>query len=338
MLTLGIETSCDETACAIVDDGRVMASKVSSSVHLHEPYGGVVPEIASRFHLEYINDVTRGALKEAGKRLHDVRLIAVTMGPGLAGSLMTGVSFAKALSLALRVPLVGVNHLIAHIYANFIRTGDKPAPSFPVIGLVISGGHTSIYLSEGVSKNRLLGSTQDDAVGEAFDKVAKILDLGYPGGPAIEKQAAGFKGKKPVRFPRAYLKKGSLDFSFSGVKTAVLYHARGMRKLTDAAVSEICYAFQEAVFDVICRKSVLACLDNRVMALAVGGGVAANRRLAVKLEEACTENGIKLYIPGLSMCLDNAAMVAALGEELFRNGNESGLDMTACPDAFNMTV
>lgn len=333
MLSLGIETSCDETGAAIVEDGRVLSNVVSSSVHLHKPYGGVIPEIASRYHVAYITGVVKRALARAGKKLSEVELVAVTKGPGLAGSLLSGISFAKSLAYVLRKPLVGVNHLTAHLYANHMNRSGEDRPRFPYIGLIVSGGHTSFYRAEGVLDYRVIGRTQDDAVGEAFDKVAKILRLGYPGGPVIERMARGFTGHgRTVRFPKPFLGKGSLDFSFSGIKTAVLYYARG-RRLTKKLISEVSYAFQEAVFDVIVRKALTACKRYGASRLVIGGGVAANRYFYNAMAGACAGAGIRLFMPDLGYCLDNGAMVAALGDELYRNGVVSDYGMTAEPNA-----
>jgi len=331
MITMGIETSCDETACGIVENGYVLADVVSSSVDLHKKYGGVVPEIASRCHIEYINDVVKGALKKAKKTLKQIDVFAVTEGPGLCGSLLTGIAYAKSLSFALTKPLVGINHLLAHLSANFIDRKSPQRPRFPYVGLIISGGHTNIYLCKGITDYKILGRTQDDAVGEAFDKVAKILKLGYPGGPVIEKMAGLFTGKDPVKFPRAYLGKDSLDFSFSGIKTAVLYYV-GKKRLTKNVVSSVAYGFQEAVFDVIVDKVVLASRKSDIKTVVVGGGVAANKRLTEKMGNICGKNGIKIFIPSIRYCMDNGSMVAAFGEMLFRKGIVSSLDLNAQPN------
>jgi len=316
MITLGIETSCDETACAVVKDGKILSNEVSSSVKLHSEYGGVVPEIASRFHVEYINGVVKKALKKARVNILDLELIAVTYGPGLSGSLLIGVSFAKALSYALSIPIIGINHINAHIYANFIRNKFKRMPKFPFIGLVVSGGHTSIMLCRNLNDFRILGNTKDDAVGEAFDKVAKILGLGYPGGPIIEKRARHFRKKDMIKLPKTYLEKHSYDFSFSGIKTAVLYYIKN-KKLTKDFIALVAYSFQEAVFDVIIEKTIRACRKFDIKTLVIGGGVAANNRLFNKIKDACDANRILFYSPGKSLCLDNGAMVAMLGEALF---------------------
>jgi len=326
MITLGIETSCDETACAIIKNGKALSNVVSSSIHLHKKYGGVIPEIASRCHIEYINAVLKDAIKKADVKLKDIDLVAVTNGPGLAGSLLVGISFAKALGYALNIPVIGIDHLKAHIYANFIKGAAKDNPGFPFIGLVVSGGHTSISLCRNVGDFRFLGNTQDDAAGEAFDKVAKIMGLGYPGGPIIEKKAerAGRAGN--VNFPRTYLQKGSLDFSFSGVKTAVLYFSK-TKDYTQKAIPVVCRSFQEAVFDVIVDKSFEACRKHRINMLLVGGGVASNKRFCKKMSERALNCSVSLFVPKKCYCLDNAAMIGVLGEALYAAGKRPAADL-----------
>ncbi len=336
MITLGIETSCDETAVALVEDGRVLSSEVSSSVHLHARYGGVVPEIASRFHVEYIYSVLEEALKDARRTIDDVDCVAVTRGPGLPGSLLTGMAFAKAISFAGKIPLVGVNHLHAHILSCFLDEGGRGAPGdmFPFIGMVVSGGHTSIYVCRGLNDLSVIGRTKDDAVGEAFDKVAKILDLGYPGGPVVEKRAARFTGAGGIRFPRALLKdEKDLDFSFSGIKTAVFYYWRDCAR-TEYEKDRICFSFQEAVIDVIDKKIARALRFTGARILAAGGGVINNEALRRRLASRCAEEGVELYLPRREYCADNAAMIAALGEGLFKMGEEADLFMNAMPGGF----
>lgn len=331
MLALGIESSCDETSAAVTDGRRVLSNCVTSSVRLHSKFGGVVPEIASRHHVEYINYVLTRALKDAGKALEDIELVAVTRGPGLVGALLIGVSAAKAISYALQVPLIGVNHVIAHLYSIFLDA--KNDAKFPFIGLVVSGGHTSLYYCGGFDAIELLGQTEDDALGEAYDKVAKILGLGFPGGPVIEKTARGsrdFGGG--LRFPKSYLEEGSLDFSFSGVKTAVLYYVRKLKRLNKAVTSDICYAFQDAVLDVVVDKALLACEKKGVKRCVVGGGVSANSCLREKFFGAARESGVSVYFPRLEFCTDNGAMIALVGEELYRRGHRSNLYMTADPN------
>lgn len=331
MITLGIETSCDETACGVVRNGRVLSNVVSSSVHLHASYGGVVPEIASRYHIEYINAVVKKALRNSRLGFKNLDLIAVTNGPGLCGSLLVGISFAKALSLALSVPILGINHLRAHLFANFIEKNNKNMPRFPFIGLVISGGHTNIFLFKDINDFKVLGNTQDDAVGEAFDKVAKMLKLGYPGGPIIEKSAKRSLHTEIISFPKTYLNKDSLDFSFSGIKTAVLYYIKN-KKLTKKMISKISYSFQESVFDVIIEKVLRACEKYKINTVVIGGGVACNKRFHEKIKRAFLSRKISIFIPKVTYCLDNGAMVASLGESLFKKGYSSRMDMSCATD------
>lgn len=326
MLTLGIETSCDETSVSVTDGKNVLSNIVTSSVHLHKKYGGVVPEIASRYHVEYIIEVLSKALKESGKKLDDMKLVSVTNGPGLVGALLAGISLAKSVSYGMKLPIIGVNHILAHLYSSFLNKEDKPR--FPFVGLVVSGGHTALFYCEDVDKYKLLGQTQDDAVGEAFDKVAKLLGLGYPGGPIIEKTARGAKRLNKINFPKSYLGKDSLDFSFSGVKTAVLYYVRG-KGLEDELVADICYAFQEAALDALVEKAILAANIIGSSRIVVGGGVAANNRLREKMAAACEFSSMNLHFPELEYCLDNAAMVGTLGEELYKRGHRSNLYLSA---------
>ncbi len=323
MLTLGIETSCDETAASVVKDGeRILSNVVSSSVHLHRKFGGVVPEIASRYHVEFMGYVLKKALREASVKYKDIDLIAVTQGPGLVGALLVGISFAKALSFALGVPLVGVNHLRAHIYATTMKAKVK----FPFIGVVLSGGHTNIFLVDDFDSLRLLGKTRDDAVGEAFDKVAKILKLGYPGGPVIERLAK--RGNvRSIAFPQADLG-DSLDFSLSGLKTAVLYYTKENSKVK---VADVAASFQETVVDMIVGKVLLGCRKSRLKRVVVGGGVSRNSRLRNKLKRQGAKCGIKVFFPQATLCLDNAAMIAGLGYQLYKRGVSSNLNLTAIP-------
>lgn len=318
MVTLGIETSCDETSAAVVENGRIRSNIVSSSVPLHEKFGGVIPEIASRFHIEYINQVTRKALKEARKKLSDLDVIAVTEFPGLPGSLIVGLSFAKSLSFSLGIPLLGINHIQAHLYANFV-SGQAKSIKFPFIGVVVSGGHTNIFIARSFEDLEMIGRTKDDAMGEAFDKVAKILGIGYPGGPKIEKFAAKFKNKNPIKFPRSYLDAASFDFSFSGVKTAVLYHARRV-KLSRGEISRVAWSFQEAVFDVLTDKIIKVSKKFGIKEILLGGGVISNKRIRSKLQVIAKRLGYRISYPPPALCVDNAAMVAGLGERLFKNG------------------
>lgn len=323
MIVLGIETSCDETSAAIVKDGKkVLSNEVASSLEFHKKYGGVIPEIASRMQLETIAEIADSAVKTARIKLKDIDLISVTSGPGLLGSLIVGISFAKSLSLSLGVPLLGINHVHSHFYANFL---DGKKIKLPFIALVVSGGHTSLYYIRDFDKIELLGQTQDDACGEAFDKVAKILDLGYPGGPVIEKLArAG--DKKKIKFNCSGTK-NELDFSFSGIKTAVLYYVKG-KHLTAKQKQDLCASFQETVIDVLVKKALLACKLKKVNRLVVGGGVVANNRLREKFSQAQGLHNLQCYFPQKPLCMDNAAMVAGLGYQLFKKGFSSNLYLT----------
>jgi len=328
-LTLGIETSCDETGAAVTSGRRVLSNVVTSSLHLHKKYGGVVPEIASRYHVEYIVEVVKEALKTAGKGISDIDLVAVTSGPGLVGALLTGISFAKALSYSRRIPLIGANHVLAHLYSAFLNEGE--VPKFPFVGLVVSGGHTALFYCKDVDRKKLLGQTQDDAVGEAYDKVSKMLGLGYPGGPVIERTARMSDSAEGINFPKSYLGKDSLDFSFSGIKTAVLYYVRKTPTGTQS-VSAICRAFQESALDVLVEKTVAAARKTKSSSVVVGGGVAANKRLREKLAEAGRFNGFKVFFPEFKYCLDNGAMIGVLGEELYKRGYRSNLHLNAEPN------
>lgn len=323
MNILGIETSCDETAAAIVQDGRwIRSSIVSSSLKEHTRYGGIIPEIASRRQLEAINPVVRRAALEARCDLSRVNAIAVTKSPGLIGSLLVGLSFARALSLTLHKPLIEIDHVQAHLYAPLLNKTVKgktsPPPAvLPAVGMIVSGGHTSIYLIKSWTHFKQLGKTRDDAAGEAFDKVARILNLGYPGGPVIDRMARQASGHTPA-FSCAEMP-GTYDFSFSGIKTAVLYYHQKNKIQDSAHKAGIVRAFQESVVSVLIKKCITACLDFRIRNLIIGGGVAANSRLREALEEAATSNSIKVYSPDLSLCMDNAAMVAGLAYHCLKN-------------------
>lgn len=324
MYILGIETSCDETSVAVVKDGKkILSNEVSSSLQFHRKYGGVIPEIASRLQLETITPVAGLALKKAGVNLRDIGLISVTCGPGLLGSLLVGISFAKAISLSLGTPLLGVNHVYSHIYANFL---NGKGVKLPFVALVVSGGHTSLFYVKDFARIEILGQTLDDACGEAFDKVAKILNLGYPGGPLIEKMARGGDEKR-IRFGCSDTRR-AFDFSFSGIKTAVLYAVKG-RNVSRADKKDIAASFQEAVIDVLINKSLSACRFKKVNRLVVGGGVAANNRLRDKFLKASRAASVRPYFPPRELCTDNAAMVAGFGFQLFKRGAASGLDLTA---------
>jgi N6-L-threonylcarbamoyladenine synthase len=331
---LGIETSCDETAAAVfTDELRVLSNVVASQTDLHARFGGVVPEIASRAHLRNLLPVIDEALSRAGIRLQDVGCVAVHHTPGLVGALLVGVSAAKMLALALGVPLVGVNHIHGHVFACRLAAGRD---IFPCVGLVVSGGHTALFRCDSALSLTMLGGTRDDAAGEAFDKVAAILGLGFPGGPALEREAAaGDPGA--FRFPRTFLDEPRLEFSFSGLKTAVLYACHGQNVAKGDPPppgkerSDLAASFQEAVVEVLVGKCRQALRQTRLGRLAVGGGVSANNRLREQLAEMCAEEGAELFIPPLSLCTDNAAM-AALAVEKWRRGEFAPPDLDAEPN------
>ncbi|MBI4550136.1 MAG: tRNA (adenosine(37)-N6)-threonylcarbamoyltransferase complex transferase subunit TsaD, partial [Candidatus Omnitrophica bacterium] len=304
--------SCDETSCAVLDGPRkVLSNVVSSSLARHQPYGGVVPEIASRHCLEAIDVVYREAIARAGVPENKLELIAVTQGPGLIGSILVGVSFAKALSFARRVPLVGVNHLEAHLDANFIES-EKPAE--PYVGLLVSGGHSALVHFEG-GRYRLLGETVDDAVGEAYDKVAKLLGLGYPGGPVIDRLAAeGNPAAVPFTKPRI---KNRLDFSFSGIKTAVYYYLEKKKSVSEKECRDLCASFQAAVVGWLVEKTMAACEETGSRVIVTGGGVTANSFLRRRLAEEAEKRGMAVFIPPFKYTTDNAAMIARNGMEKF---------------------
>jgi len=330
---LGIETSCDETAAAVVDDGRrVRSNIIASQVDLHRKYGGVVPEIASRAHIERLDSVIEEAMSVAGCSKKELDGIAVTNRPGLVGALLIGVTAAKTLSWAWGKPLAAVDHIEAHAYSPAIGLADDP---WPAVALVASGGHTSLYRVDSDTDIALLGATTDDAAGEAFDKVAAILGLGYPGGPEIDRVARNGKSDA-VNFPRTMLSADSLDFSFSGVKTAVLYHVHGhgrisggLERLSAAEISDIAASFQCAVVDVLVRKTMLAALRTKVSTVVIGGGVAANRLLRDELGDACKTRGLRFIAAPMAYCTDNAAMIAALGYHHLERGDTAGLDLDA---------
>ncbi len=323
MNVLGIETSCDETGAAVVVDGcHVLSNIVATSLKDHQKYGGIIPEIASRRQLELIQYVAAEAVEKARVPFKDLDYIAVTRKPGLIGSLLVGISFTRALSYALRKPLVEVDHIKAHIYANFLRsskTDQLPLPKLPAIGLVVSGGHSSLYHVRGFDRFDLLGQTRDDAVGEAFDKVARILDLGYPGGPVIDRLAKTGVNDE-IRFPRAAMP-DTYDFSFSGVKTAVYYYVNKNAKEKNFNAAKIAYAFQDSVVDVLVDKCLLACRKKKVNTLLVGGGVAANSQLRERMAARAARAGIEVHFPAMSYCLDNAAMIAGLGFQTRANAD-----------------
>jgi N6-L-threonylcarbamoyladenine synthase len=332
MLVLGVETSCDETAAAVVEDGRrVRADVVASQILVHAEYGGVVPEVASRQHVATIAPVLRRAVADAGIRFEDLDGIAVTRGPGLVGALLVGVETAKALAYALGKPLVGVNHLAGHLAAVFLEDPSLPEPPpYPHLALLVSGGHTALIRVDGPGQTRLLGSTRDDAAGEAFDKVGKMLGLGYPGGVVIDKLSATGNPKVHA-LPRALPGKDDLDFSFSGLKTAVreLVAQTGLPEGT--AMNDLAASFQAAVVDVLVRKSRRALVREGLGHLIVCGGVAANRGLRAGLAAAAAEDGFRLYIPPPKRCTDNASMIAAAGTQLLQRGVRAPLDLGVDP-------
>ncbi|HEX5528696.1 MAG TPA: tRNA (adenosine(37)-N6)-threonylcarbamoyltransferase complex transferase subunit TsaD [Methylomirabilota bacterium] len=329
MIVLGIETSCDETAAAVVDGGRkVLSSIVASQDDVHAPYGGVVPELASRRHLDVLVPVVRRALETAGMALADVDGIAVTYGPGLVGSLLIGCSAAKAIAYARRRPLVGVNHLEGHIYAAFLE-GEPPA--HPFLALVVSGGHTALYLAREPRRYERIGQTRDDAAGEAFDKVAKLLGLGYPGGPVIERVARD-GDPRAIAFPTAHMSDGSPDFSFSGIKTAVSLHVRRAGPLEPSQVADVAASFQATAVKMLVRKTTKAALRLGVRRVVLTGGVAANTALRLALEGECRERGWVLHVPSRRLCTDNAAMIAAAGHDRLEAGERAPLSLNAVPD------
>jgi N6-L-threonylcarbamoyladenine synthase len=325
MVILGIESSCDETAAAVVRDGRSLLSNViASQVDLHARFGGVVPEIASRHHIEAIAPVIIQALDDAGLTLAQIEGVAVTRGPGLIGSLLVGLSVAKALAFARRIPLVGINHLEGQVAAIFLT--DKP-PEFPFVALVVSGGHTTIYLVEAFRRFTVLGQTRDDAAGEAFDKAAKLLEIGYPGGVVIDRLSKG-GNRAAVSFPRAM--KESLDFSFSGLKTSLLMHIRkNGSPATPAEISDLAASYQEAIVDVLVEKTLRAAAMTSVSRIVICGGVAANSRLRDRFSEEAASAGIEFFVPPPVLCTDNAAMVAVVGGHLLEGGHGDGLDLNA---------
>lgn len=323
---LGVETSCDETAAAVVVDGKkVLSSVVSSQVELHARFGGVVPEIASRAHVELLTPVVAQAMLEAGiADGSQIDAVAATVGPGLIGSLLVGVSAAKTMALVWDVPFVAVNHLEAHLYASFL---EEPDLEPPLVVLLVSGGHTMLVAMEGHGRYRLLGQTVDDAAGEAFDKVARYLDLGYPGGPAIDRLA--MKGDpEAIAFPRP-MERDGYDFSFSGLKTAVVNH---VRKHPEVATADVAASFQEAVVDVLLAKARRAAREVGATGLCLAGGVAANSRLRERALDVCHEEGLHAFLPSRSMCTDNAAMIAAAGYYRLQSDGPSPLDTGADPN------
>ena len=329
MLLLAIESSCDETAAAVVEDGTtLLSSVVDSQIQVHSPYGGVVPELASRRHIETIYPVVNEALKQAGINLNQLDAIAATQGPGLVGSLLIGMSFAKALAYVHNLPCIGVDHMAGHLLSIFL---GQDHPGFPYVALAASGGHSSIYLVNDPLSYKLLGQTRDDAAGEAFDKVAKLLDLGYPGGPIIAETAK--KGNsEAVNFPRAWLEPDSFDFSFSGVKTAVVnYVNQANLKKKKLNIPDICASFQEAIADVLVEKTLKAAKSKNVSQIVLAGGVAANQRLRELMRLRGQKEKFSVFLPPTEYCTDNAAMIAVAGYHHYQNKKQ-------WPDTIDMDV
>lgn len=330
MLVMGIETSCDETAVALVEDGlRVRSNVIGSQIDLHRPYGGVVPEIAARAHLELLLPAIDRALVEGGCTYADIDAVAVTVGPGLVGTLLVGVAAAKSLVLAQQLPFIGVNHLEGHIFANQLEFGRV---AFPLVALIVSGGHTSLMLLDEEGGFTILGATVDDAAGEAFDKVARFLGLPYPGGPEIDRLAKDGDAAA-IDFPRAMLHDGTYDFSLSGLKTAVVRELRRREAAgQEIALPDVAASFQEALVEVQVRKTVAAARTHGVDQVTVVGGVAANSRLRAAMEKATADAGIRLLIPSPALCTDNGAMIAAAGSNRLVAGERTPLDVAANPN------
>jgi len=327
MLLLALESSCDETAAAVVQDGRtILSNVVASQISIHAEYGGVVPEIASRKHLESVSIVVEQALRDAGTGLDRIEGVAVTQGPGLAGALLVGISVAKGLALGRALPLVGVNHIEGHLLAVFLEAPVE----FPFIALAVSGGHSHLYRVDGVGRYTTLGQTVDDAAGEAFDKVAKLIGLPYPGGVAIDRLAAT-GDPKAIRFPRPLMNDGSYNFSFSGLKTAVLTHVQKFPESKEAGINDLAASFQAAVCEVLTKKTAAAVAATGIKRVVVAGGVACNSALRLAMRRFADDNGVELAIPSPKLCADNAAMIAVPGDFYLNAGFRSGFDLDALP-------
>ena len=333
MTVLGIETSCDETSAAVVVDGIVRSNVISSQL-VHSLYGGVVPELASRAHQRLIIQVVDEALSRAAVETSSIDGVAATYGPGLVGALLVGLNFGKALAYGLKIPFVGVNHMEGHLYSNFLM---ETSPSFPFLSLIVSGGHTMLVLAEEPFKHRLLGQTRDDAAGEAFDKVAKMLGLGYPGGPLIDRLAKE-GNPEAVRFPRAYLDDAGFEFSFSGIKTSVLYYLKhqglldeetGRASVPSSLLADICASFQAAIVDVLVKKSITAADEVGLHDLCLAGGVSANSLLRSRIREEADKRHLRLFYPRLEYCMDNGAMIAYVGWMRLTRGVTSNLELPA---------
>jgi N6-L-threonylcarbamoyladenine synthase len=331
MVILGIETSCDETSAAVLRDGRLLSNSTVAQ-YFHSEHGGVVPELASRAHQRLIVPIVEEALKKARVNKGELSAIAAVYGPGLVGSILVGLSFAKAAAMGLGIPFIGIDHMEAHIFSNLI---DDPKPAFPFINLTVSGGHTQLVLVRNFFDYEVLGETADDAAGEAFDKVAKMLGIGYPGGPLVDRLAA--KGNpRAINFPRPYLDEDSLAFSFSGLKTSVLYHLKKIgferSRPDEKLVADVCASFQTCVVDVLIKKLLTAAAKYDVRDIAVSGGVSANSELRRRLAMEASIDHRELFIPKFEFCTDNGAMVALAGYERFRQGRFSDLELTAEPN------
>lgn len=327
---LAIETSCDETAAAVVRNGREIRSNIiSSQIELHKLYGGVVPEIASRKHIEKINQVIEEALRVAGTTLEDIDAIGVTYGPGLVGALLVGVAEAKAISFATKKPLIGVHHIEGHVSANYIENKELEPP---FLCLIVSGGHTHLVLVKEYGEYQVVGRTRDDAAGEAFDKVARAIGLGYPGGPKIDKLSKE-GNSKAIEFPRAHIEGAPYDFSFSGLKSAVLNYINSMEMKNETFNrADVAASFQEAVVDVLVTRTIMAAKDFDMNKVAIAGGVAANSALRVAMDTACKKNGLDYYYPRPIYCTDNAAMIGVAAYYEYINGRRSGLELNAIPN------
>jgi N6-L-threonylcarbamoyladenine synthase len=329
LLILGIESSCDDTGVALVRDGKdVVGNFVSSQIEIHRPYGGVVPEIASRAHIENLLPLVQQCINETGSAAADIDAIAVTHTPGLAGCLLVGVSFAKSYAYALNKPLIGIHHLEAHAYTIALDVEEKDRPPFPHLALLVSGGHTTLYQVESWTSLVPLGSTKDDAAGEAFDKVAKVLNLGFPGGPAIQKRAEGYTGER-IPFPRPMLHQG-YDFSFSGLKTAIINHIR-QEEPTEEEITKTTASFQDAVVDVLVTKTLRAAEDFGLSHITLVGGVSANQALRDELTRRAQQKGYSVYLPAKKYSMDNGAMIAGLAYHYLQQGRIADLTLNANP-------
>ncbi len=330
IVVLAIETSCDETSVAVVKNGReVLSNIIASQVEIHQKFGGVVPEVASRKHIENINPIIQKALDEAGISLESIDVIGVTYGPGLVGALLVGISSAKAIAFSRKIPLVGVNHIEGHIFANFIEHKNLEPP---FISLIVSGGHTHLVYVKDYGKYQIMGKTRDDAAGEAFDKIARALKLGYPGGPIIDKLAQ--KGNKnAVEFPRAYLEEGSFDFSFSGLKSAVLNYLNSCnQKGINIIIEDVAASFQQSVIEVLVNKTIKAAIDKGVKTVTLAGGVAANSELRNLMVEQSKREGIDVKFPSKELCTDNAAMIGVTAYYNYIRGEIADLELNSVPN------